>query len=79
MWLALAVTRRINELKLTQTEAASRLKTKQNKVSKVMNGHLDGISVYRLLQYLTALDCPVKISVARPVESAATVAIEIAA
>ncbi len=48
---------------LTQSEIADRLNTDQPKVSAVRNYKLDGLSVERLLGFLTALDCDIYIEI----------------
>jgi predicted XRE-type DNA-binding protein len=53
--------RRINSLKLTQSQAAERLGLKQPDVSKLMSGRFTGFSLNRLLALLIALDVDVEI------------------
>jgi predicted XRE-type DNA-binding protein len=63
--LALAINQIIQGRKLSQTEAARRLKVNQPKVSALSNYQLDGFSVERLMNFVTALDRDVDI-VIRP-------------
>jgi predicted XRE-type DNA-binding protein len=63
--LAEQICRLIAKRGLNQTEAAGVLGVSQPKVSALMRGRLEGLSSGRLLRFLTALDCDVKI-VLRP-------------
>ena len=63
--LALAVNEIVAALKLKQVEIAEILGVPQPKVSALANYRLDGFSVERLMQFLTALDRDVEI-VIRP-------------
>jgi len=63
--LAVAINRIIASQRLPQVAAARRLKINQPKISALANYRLDGFSVERLLNFLTALDCDVEI-VIRP-------------
>jgi len=63
--LAQHICRLIAKRGLNQTEAAGVLGVSQPKVSALMRGRLEGFSSGRLLRFLTALDCDVKI-VLRP-------------
>lgn len=49
--------------RLTQTEAARRLRIDQPKVSSLIRGRLEGFSIDRLLRFLLALDRDVEIVV----------------
>lgn len=51
---------------LTQTEAAKRLGITQPKVSAIVRGNLDGFSIDRLLEFLSALGRTVTIVVQDP-------------
>ncbi|HWN74162.1 MAG TPA: helix-turn-helix transcriptional regulator [Candidatus Udaeobacter sp.] len=51
--------------KLSQTAAARRLKVNQPKVSALSNYQLEGFSVERLMNFLTALDRDVDIVIRR--------------
>jgi predicted XRE-type DNA-binding protein len=51
--------------KLSQTAAARRLKVSQPKVSALSNYQLEGFSVERLMNFLTALDREVDIVIRR--------------
>jgi len=61
--LAMAVNAIILDRKLKQQEAASLLQIPQPKVSALVNYRLDGFSVERLMQFLTALDQDVEIMI----------------
>ena len=63
--LAVAINQIIQGRKLSQTAAARRLKVNQPKVSALSNYLLDGFSVERLMNFVTALDRDVDI-VIRP-------------
>lgn len=60
--ISLAIRRRIEELKLTQTAAAAILETDQAKVSEIVNGRLREYTLDRLLRYAKLLGIDVKIS-----------------
>jgi len=53
----------IRERGLTQQQAGDVLGVGQSKVSSLMRGHINGVSVERLLQHLTAFDNDVDIIV----------------
>ena len=59
--LALALNAILDERKLSQTDAATRLGINQPKVSALRNYKLEGFSVERLMTLLTALDRDVEI------------------
>src|SRR5947208_16370971 len=59
--LAVAINQIIQGRKLSQTAAARRLKVNQPKVSALSNYLLDGFSVERLMNYVTAVDRDVDI------------------
>ena len=63
--LAVAINQIIQGRKLSQTAAARRLKVNQPKVSALSNYLLDGFSVERLMNFVTALNRDVDI-VIRP-------------
>jgi predicted XRE-type DNA-binding protein len=63
--LAVAINRIIQNRKLSQTAAARRLSVNQPKVSALSNYQLDGFSVERLMNFLTALDRDVDIVIRR--------------
>jgi predicted XRE-type DNA-binding protein len=63
--LAVAINQIIQGRKLSQTAAARRLKVNQPKVSALSNYQLDGFSVERLMNFLTALDRDVHIVIRR--------------
>jgi predicted XRE-type DNA-binding protein len=59
--LALAIQQIIQARRLSQTAAARLLDINQPKISALVNYHLDGFSVERLLHFLNALDRDVEI------------------
>src|SRR6266851_3565384 len=59
--LAVAINQIIQGRKLSQTDAARRLKVNQPKVSALSNYQLDGFSVERLMNFVIALDRDVDI------------------
>jgi predicted XRE-type DNA-binding protein len=61
--LAARIVQTIKSRKLTQTAAGKLLGISQPKVSALINGRLDGFSTDRLLRFLNALGCNVRISV----------------
>lgn len=61
--LAVAINRAIKERNLKQTEAARILATKQPKVSALANYKLSGFSAGRLMEFLTALDRDVEVTI----------------
>src|SRR5260370_17039194 len=63
--LAVAINQIIQGRKLSQTAAARRLKVNQPKVSALSNYQLDGFSVERLMNFVTALDLDVDIVIRR--------------
>ena len=56
---------------LTQTATGEVLGISQPKVTALLNGRLDGFSTDRLFRFLNALDCDVRITIARPHRKAA--------
>lgn len=67
--LAVAINQIIQGRKLSQTAAARRLKVNQPKVSALSNYLLDGFSVERLMNFVTALDRDVDIVIRRKPKS----------
>ena len=63
--LAVAINQILQGRKLSQTAAARRLKVNQPKVSALSNYQLEGFSVERLMNFLTALDRDVEIVIRR--------------
>src|ERR1700739_2834708 len=63
--LAVAINQILQGRKLSQTGAARRLKVNQPKVSALSNYQLQGFSVERLMNFLTALDRDVDIVIRR--------------
>lgn len=59
--LAFEINQIIENRKLSQTEAARRLNINQPKISALSNYRIDGFSVERLMNFLTALDRDVDI------------------
>lgn len=67
--LAVAINQIIQGRKLSQTAAARRLNVNQPKVSALSNYQLDGFSVERLMNFVTALDRDVDIVIRRKPKS----------
>ena len=67
--LAVAINQIIHGGKLSQTAAARRLNVNQPKVFALSNYQLDGFSVERLMNFLTALDRDVDIVIRRTARS----------
>jgi predicted XRE-type DNA-binding protein len=63
--LAVAINEIVQDQQLSQAVTARRLKVNQPKVSALSNYQLDGFSVERLMNFLTALDRDVKIVIRR--------------
>jgi predicted XRE-type DNA-binding protein len=61
--LALKVAQLVKKRGLKQTEIAKILRVDQAKVSKLVRGRISGFSSDRLLSYLSALGCHVRINV----------------
>jgi predicted XRE-type DNA-binding protein len=70
--LAVAINQIIQGRKLSQTAAARRLKVNQPKVSALSNYLLDGFSVERLMNFVTALDRDVDIVIRQKPKSRKT-------
>jgi predicted XRE-type DNA-binding protein len=70
--LAVAINRIIEDQRLTQGTAARRLKINQPKISALSNYRLEGFSVERLMNFLTALDQDVDIVIRRKPRSGRT-------
>lgn len=56
----------VKSRRLTQAAAGKLLGITQPKVSALLKGRLDGFSTERLIRFLNALGCDVRISVSRP-------------
>jgi predicted XRE-type DNA-binding protein len=67
--LAVAINQIIQGRRLSQTAAARRLNVNQPKVSALSNYQLDGFSVERLMNFVTALDRDVDIVIRRKPKS----------
>ena len=67
--LAVAINQILQSRKLSQTAAARRLNVNQPKVSALSNYQLEGFSVERLMNFLTALDRDVDIVMRRKPKS----------
>jgi len=67
--LAVAINQIIQGRKLSQMAAARRLNVNQPKVSALSNYQLDGFSVERLMNFVTALDRDVDIVIRRKPKS----------
>jgi predicted XRE-type DNA-binding protein len=63
--LAVSINRIIEDQRLSQGVAARRLKINQPKISALSNYRLEGFSVERLMNFLTALDRDVEIVIRR--------------
>jgi predicted XRE-type DNA-binding protein len=63
--LAVAINQIIDDQNLSQAGAARRLKINQPKISALSNYRLNGFSVERLMNFLTALDRDVEIIIRR--------------
>jgi predicted XRE-type DNA-binding protein len=63
--LAVAIHEIVRSQQLSQAAAARRLKVNQPKISALLNYQLEGFSVERLMNFLTALDRDVEIVVRR--------------
>src|SRR5215216_3873486 len=61
--IAIAISKALEKLDLTQTEAARRMKIDQSNVSRLVRGRLDGFSVERLLNFLNLLGRDVDINI----------------
>jgi len=61
--LAVAINRILHNRRLSQVRAARRLHVNQPKISALSNYRLDGFSVERLMNFLTALDHDIEITV----------------
>jgi predicted XRE-type DNA-binding protein len=64
--LAARIFQVIKNRKLTQTAAGKLLGISQPNVSALLNGRLDGFSTDRLLRFLSALGCDVRITISPP-------------
>src|SRR5712671_1745585 len=67
--LAVAINQILQGRKLSQTAVARRLNVNQPKVSALSNYQLDGFSVERLMNFVTALDRDVDIVIRRKPKS----------
>ena len=70
--LAVALNQIIEDQHLSQGNAARRLKINQPKISALSNYRLEGFSVERLMNFLTALDRDVDIVIRRKPKSGRT-------
>jgi predicted XRE-type DNA-binding protein len=70
--LAVAINRIVDDQRLTQGAAARKLKINQPKISALSNYRLEGFSVERLMNFLTALDRDVEIVIRRKPKSGRT-------
>jgi predicted XRE-type DNA-binding protein len=70
--LAVAINQIILDQRLSQEAAARRLKINQPKISALSNYRLEGFSVERLMNFLTALDRDVHIVIRRKPRSGRT-------
>jgi predicted XRE-type DNA-binding protein len=70
--LAVAINQIVEDQRLSQGVAARRLKINQPKISALSNYRLEGFSVERLMNFLTALDRDVEIIIRRKPKSGRT-------
>ena len=70
--LAVAINQIIEDQHLSQGAAARRMKINQPKISALSNYRLEGFSVERLMNFLTALDRDVEIVIRRKPRSGRT-------
>jgi predicted XRE-type DNA-binding protein len=70
--LAVAINQIIEDQRLSQAAAARQLKINQPKISALSNYRLEGFSVERLMNFLTALDRDVDIVIRRKPRSGRT-------
>src|SRR5579871_4745162 len=77
--LAYAINSVIARRRLTQAAAAVKLRVNQPKVSALINYKLDGFSVERLMNFLTALDQDVEIVIRKKPRSRAAGRISVVA
>jgi len=70
--LAVAINRIIEDQHLSQLAAARRLNVNQPKISALSNYRLEGFSIERLMNFLSALDRDVDILVRRKPKSGRT-------
>ena len=77
--LAHAINTVISRRRLTQTVAAEKLGVNQPKISALANYKLEGISVERLMMFLTALDQDVEIVIRKKPRSRPTGRISVVA
>ena len=64
--LAASIFKIVKGRKLTQAATGKLLGISQPNVSALLNGHLDGFSTDRLLRFLNALGCDVRITISPP-------------
>jgi predicted XRE-type DNA-binding protein len=67
--LAVAINQIIESQELSQAAAARRLSINQPKISALSRYRLEGFSVERLMNFLTALDCDVEIVIRQKTHS----------
>lgn len=77
--LAVAINHIIDSQRLSQIAAARRLNVSQPKISALSNYRLDGFSVERLMNFLTALDRDIEIVIHRKPRSRKTARILVTA
>ena len=77
--LAVAINQIIQNQRIPQVEAARRLSINQHKISALSNYRLDGFSVERLMNFLTALDRDIEIVIRRKPTSRKTARILVTA
>ena len=67
--LAVAISRMIEEAKLSQTEAARRMEVSQPQVSLIVNGKLRSFSIDRMLGMAKRLGCDVNVSLQKSIKT----------
>lgn len=77
--LAVAINHILDAQQLSQAQAARRLNVNQPKVSALTNYRLDGFSVERLMNFLTALDRDIEIVIRKKPSSRRTAKILVTA
>jgi predicted XRE-type DNA-binding protein len=76
--IAILIRKKMQGRKITQTEAAARMKISQPDASKLMNGRVSGFSLQRLIDCLRALGSDVVIEVHESREEYGSLVLEVA-
>jgi predicted XRE-type DNA-binding protein len=64
--LVIVLKRNIERMNLSQTDAAKLIGTSQARVSGLLRGRLQGVSVGKLIDFLNRLGCDVNVKVSKP-------------